>query len=75
VDQINPYRGHAIATLGLGSPAFAGGGDDSAARPKVFQNKGNPIAASAAVHRATITVKPPNTTAITLVSSGIIGRY
>jgi hypothetical protein len=42
---------------------------------KSFQNKGNPIAASVAVHSATITVKPPNTTAITLVSSGIISRY
>jgi hypothetical protein len=34
VDQINPYRGHAIATLGLGSPAFAGGGDDSKLRSR-----------------------------------------
>jgi len=52
-------------------------GVDGASRSlaKSFQNKGNPIAASAAVHSATITVKPPNTTAITLVSSGIIGRY
>jgi hypothetical protein len=41
---------------------------------KSLQNKGNPIATSVAVH-STITVKPPNTTAITLVSSGIIGRY
>jgi hypothetical protein len=31
--------------------------------------------AAATIYRATITVKPPNTTAITLVSSGIIGRY
>jgi hypothetical protein len=42
---------------------------------KNFQNIGNPIATNVAVHSATITVKPPNTTAITLVSSGIIGEY